>query len=87
MAHDTDPEDAEPAIDRAAEWLNRKLFPYLGPPQLGPWDPESNIPESAHPCPICAHPMSDHLAEFDSDTGHYFLHHPDDRFPDVMEVG
>jgi hypothetical protein len=87
VPHESDPEDTEPKFSQAVDWLNAKLFPYLGPPELGPYDAESPIPESAHPCPICGHPMMEHPLEVDEETGHRFLHHPDERFPDVMEFG
>jgi hypothetical protein len=87
MAKDTGPDEAEPLIERATDWLNEKLYPYLGPPDLGPSDPVSTVPESSHPCPICGHPMVEHPVEFDEETGHRFLQHPDDRFTDLMEIG
>jgi len=77
----------EPAIDRAVDWLNAKLYPYIGPADLGPFETITDLMESSHPCPICAHPMMDHPSEFDPETGHHFLHHPDPAFPDVMEIG
>ena len=49
------------------DWLNRRLFPYLGPPPLGPIDTES--PESkrkaalAGACPLCGAPMSQHVVD------------------------
>ena len=48
-------------------WLNQRLFPYLGPPPLGPIDTES--PESkakaalAGACPLCGRPMSLHVVD------------------------
>ena len=41
-------------------WLNRTLLPYLGPPELGPYD-EPEQPESAtKACPLCGGVMSEH---------------------------
>lgn len=43
--------------------LNRKLFPYIGPPPLGPYN-EAPLPSTlSKACPICGHPMSDHEIE------------------------
>ena len=73
-------------IDRATDWLNDKLMPYIGPPALGPYDAESSEPASSKPCPICLHPMKEHRAEWDTETGHLYLHHPDAEFPGEMQV-
>jgi hypothetical protein len=78
-------EPHEPLIDRATEWLNNKLFPYIGPPALGPYDKESTEPVSDRSCPICGYPMGEHRKE-ESD-GHVYLHHPDGDAAGVMEVG
>ena len=43
--------------------LNRRLFPYLGPPPLGPYDQPEPAPASVRACPLCGAPMSEH--EFD----------------------
>jgi hypothetical protein len=40
--------------------LNRSLFPYLGPPPLGPFNEEPLPPTGPKACPICAHPMDEH---------------------------
>ncbi len=87
MAHESDPSESEPIIDRVADWLNAKLDPILGAADLGPFDTISEVLESSRPCPICGHPMVDHPDEVDAETGHHFLHHPDAAFPDVMEIG
>lgn len=50
---------------KAAWWdrLNRTLFPYIGPPPLGPYG-EAELPSTrAKPCPLCGHPMSEHEIE------------------------
>ncbi|XAO67850.1 hypothetical protein AAYO93_16470 [Diaminobutyricibacter sp. McL0608] len=39
--------------------LNRVLFPWLGPPPLGPYD-EPPAPSAPPPCPLCGKPMADH---------------------------
>lgn len=78
--------ESEPFIDRATDWLNDKLRPYIGPPPLGPYGPESTEPESAKPCPVCGHPINEHRVEVDPDTGHTYLHHPDAEFPGTLQV-
>ena len=40
--------------------LNRRLFPYIGPPPLGPYDQPEPAPASGRACPLCGAPMSDH---------------------------
>lgn len=40
--------------------LNRKLFPYLGPPPLGPYDQPAPAPAQDRSCPLCGQPMSAH---------------------------
>lgn len=43
--------------------LNRMLFPYIGPPPLGPYN-ETPLPSTkGHPCPLCAQPMDQHEIE------------------------
>lgn len=45
------------------EKLNRALFPWMGPAQLGPFD-EAPLPSTAEaPCPLCGAPMSRHTVE------------------------
>ena len=43
--------------------LNRRLFPYLGPPPLGPYDQPAPAAAASSACPLCGNPMSQH--EFD----------------------
>lgn len=78
------------AVERATEWLDRELFPILGPPALGPYDrPEIDSPEvvSQSKCPICGYPMGAHIIELSDDSGHVFIRHPDASFHEVMETG
>jgi hypothetical protein len=43
--------------------LNGALMPYIGPPELGPYD-QAPLPRAgAKPCPICGAPMDDHEIE------------------------
>lgn len=43
--------------------LNRTLFPYIGPPPLGPYNQAPLPPTAGKPCPMCGMPMSDHEVE------------------------
>ena len=43
--------------------LNRKLFPYLGPPELGPYDEPPLPPTGPKPCPLCGMRMDEHEIE------------------------
>jgi len=43
--------------------LNRRLFPYLGPPPLGPYDQPAPAAPASRACPLCGAAMSAH--EFD----------------------
>ena len=56
--------------ERAAEWLDAKLLPVLGPPPLGPNGPEAPRTEAAT-CPICTRRIDEHTTE--RDHGHVFL--------------
>lgn len=82
--HTQEEKPHEPLIDRATDWLNHKLFPYIGPPTLGPYDEESAEPVSDRACPICGYPMGEHVKEVSD--GHVYLHHPDGDAAGVMEV-
>jgi hypothetical protein len=77
----------EPLIDRATDWLNKKLEPTLGPPDLGPFGEPADPPEAVRPCPICHYPMGEHRVEVDPQDGRVFLHHPDLSIHEVMETG
>jgi len=79
-------DEHEPAIDRATDWLNDHLRPYIGPPPLGPYGPDAPELESTKPCPICSFPMNEHRKETDPVSGHCYLHHPTYAFPDSLEV-
>ena len=57
-------ETAEPANDFEGggffNRLNRRLFPYLGPPPLGPYDEAPRPDAAAAACPLCGAPMAGH---------------------------
>lgn len=40
--------------------VNRVLFPYLGPPPLGPYDQPEPQPARERACPLCGSPMASH---------------------------
>ncbi len=40
--------------------LNRRLFPWLGPPPLGPYDEPAQAPARERACPLCGAPMAEH---------------------------
>jgi hypothetical protein len=46
-----------------ADRLNRKLFPYLGPPALGPYDEPPLPPTGPKACPICGARMDTHVIQ------------------------
>ena len=48
--------------DKVAWWdrINFALYPYLGPPKLGPYD-QAPLPDATlKPCPLCGAPMAEH---------------------------
>ena len=56
--------------------LNKALFPYMGPAQLGPFD-EPPLPSVAEkPCPLCGRPMSLHTFQRSQDHTSTRMHCP-----------
>jgi len=56
--------------------LNKALFPYMGPAQLGPFD-EPALPSVAEkPCPLCGEPMRAHTFERSQDHHSTRMHCP-----------
>jgi hypothetical protein len=59
-------------------WLNRTLFPWIGPPPLGPYNvvPEETVKaaQAASVCPICGELMSVH--EIDRSGERTQIYHP-----------
>ena len=43
--------------------LNRALFPWIGPPPLGPYGEPELPPTADQACPLCTQPMSGHVIE------------------------
>jgi hypothetical protein len=56
--------------ERAAEWLDAKLLPVLGPPPLGPYGAEAPRTEAAV-CPLCGSRIDQHARQ--RDHGHAYL--------------
>lgn len=54
--------------------LNRRLFPYIGPPPLGPYDEAPRPDPVAASCPLCGNPMREH--EYDRSNGPTKLYCP-----------
>lgn len=44
------------------DWLNEKLYPVIGPPPLGPYEPIVERIGVAL-CPVCGRPMSEHFID------------------------
>ena len=55
-------DEREQGIGGLVNRLNRSLFPWLGPPPLGPYD-EPAAQAEAPRCPICRSPMSEHTID------------------------
>jgi hypothetical protein len=43
--------------------LNGRLFPYLGPPALGPYDEPPLAPTGPKACPVCGARMDAHIID------------------------
>lgn len=70
------------AVRHAAEWLDSKLIPKLGPADLGPYDVESEESLRSHDaCPLCGHPMREH--QIDRSHFNAVLICPAERIPKV----
>ncbi len=58
------------------ERLNKALFPYMGPAQLGPFG-EPPLPSTeTKACPLCGEPMSRHRFERSTDHTATRMHCP-----------
>ena len=67
--------------------LNRSLFPYIGPPPLGPYNEAPLPPTSEKPCPLCGQPMAGHTFERSQDHTATRMHCPTGstvRVPDAV---
>jgi hypothetical protein len=83
MARNTGHTGRPPFASRAAEWLDDKLIPVLGPPPLGPYGADDPQPEAHTSCPICGEPLAQHRVERDGE--HSYLHCPNSST--VFETG
>jgi len=43
--------------------LNKALYPYLGPPPLGPYDEAEQPASATKGCPMCGRPMGEHVMD------------------------
>lgn len=68
--------DAEGAFMRFYDWFNEKLYPLLGPADLGPYEPALEQTAQAL-CPLCQQPMAEHY--FDRTTNDTVLYCPADE--------
>jgi hypothetical protein len=66
-------------LSHAAQWLDDKLTPLLGPPPLGPYGAED---PHGSACPLCGQPLTGHRTE--NSEGHVFLYCSDGT---VTETG
>ncbi|WP_223690973.1 hypothetical protein [Leifsonia poae] len=62
--------------DRAAEWLDGKLFPILGPPPIGPYDLESPRMPEDQLCPLCGHRIDEHGTQRDHEHAYLLCPEP-----------
>ncbi|NEN04852.1 hypothetical protein G3T36_03110 [Diaminobutyricibacter tongyongensis] len=83
MARNTGHTGKQQLAARAAEWLDDKLVPVLGPPPLGPYGADDPQPEAHTSCPICGEPLAQHRLERDGE--HSYLHCPNGS--GVFETG
>ena len=67
---------------RFYDWFNEKLYPLLGPADLGPYEPALEQTTQAL-CPLCKQPMADHY--FDRSTNDMVLYCPVDAVIKVSE--
>lgn len=84
--------DRPDRLRHAAEWLDGKLVPRLGPAELGPYDEESEESLRSHDaCPLCGHAMVEHT--IDRSTANAVLNCPvqpepaPESFEPLNEVG
>ena len=55
-------------LRRIARRLDKGLFPFMGPAQIGAGHPEEPYrPPVAAACPMCGRPMADHVVERSAD--------------------
>ena len=78
MARTNSKENGRRGAGGFTAWVNRTLFPWIGPPPLGPYNvvPEGDVraAKAASVCPICGELMSVH--EIDRSGERTQLYHP-----------
>lgn len=78
-------------IVQAANWLNEKLLPILGPPPLGPYDDDSaewlRHERGDDICPICGHRLAEHDVIAEPADGKVWLHCPGRPAGEQLETG
>lgn len=67
---------------RFIDWLNEKLFPILGTPDVGPYDTVVHKVGDAV-CPVCGRPMSEHF--IDHSTPETILNCPVEHKPEPVD--
>ena len=81
----TKDEGEESGLDgyvRFIDWLNHKLFPVLGIPDVGPYDAVvSKVADAV--CPVCGRPMSEHY--IDHSTPETLLDCPAEHLPEPVD--
>ena len=66
---------------RFIDWLNHKLIPVIGPPDLGPYDAVLQKVGDAL-CPVCGTPMTEH--SIDHSAANTVLHCPAPHRPEPV---
>ena len=78
MARSKKQQDGRRGAGGFTGWVNRTLFPWIGPPPVGPYnvvpDEEVRAAKAASVCPICGELMSVH--EIDRSGERTQLYHP-----------
>ena len=83
MSEDSTGSPSPSALGRATDWLNDKLEPILGGPDITPDDGRDQTPVGERPCPICGQPMDSHPRTIEN--GHLYYQHPDEAPSNLME--
>lgn len=58
------------------EKLNKAIFPFMGPAQLGPFDQEPLPPAENKACPLCGQPITLHTFVRSQDRNATRMHCP-----------
>lgn len=74
--------EGEDRYSRFFEWVDRKLYPVIGAPPLGPYGDVEEVLVAE--CPVCHHPLTEHT--IDHSTSNAILHCPVEAEPPPMDV-